>query len=183
MARHIRAQEIEAVPRPVTAVGNDYPAGHVHPAHRHRRSQLLFAEWGTMLVQTADGAWMVPAHQGIWIPAGVTHGITMLSRVATRSVYLEDTAADGMARQCQVVGISPLLRQLLIRRSIFPRSTIRIAGPARSCRCWSTRSMRRRCFRSACRFRTTGNWRNDASGSSRIRRLRTRSSFGPANSD
>jgi AraC-like DNA-binding protein/mannose-6-phosphate isomerase-like protein (cupin superfamily) len=120
MARHIRAQEIEAVPRPVTAVGNDYQAGHVHPAHRHRRSQLLFAEWGTMLVQTAEGAWMVPAHQGIWIPAGVTHGITMLSRVATRSVYLEDNAANGMARQCRVVGISPLLRQLLIEAVDLP---------------------------------------------------------------
>jgi AraC-like DNA-binding protein len=120
MARHIRAQEIEAVPRPVTAVGNDYPAGHVHPAHRHRRSQLLFAEWGTMLVQTATGAWMVPAHQGIWIPAGLTHSITMLSDVATRSVYLEDGAAAGMAKQCQVLGISPLLRQLLIEAVDLP---------------------------------------------------------------
>ena len=120
MARHIRALEIEAVPRPVTAVGNDYPAGHVHPAHRHRRSQLLFAEWGTMLVQTAVGAWMVPTHQGIWIPAGVTHSITMLSRVATRSVYLDASAADGMVRQCEVIGVSPLLRQLLIEAVDLP---------------------------------------------------------------
>jgi AraC-like DNA-binding protein/mannose-6-phosphate isomerase-like protein (cupin superfamily) len=120
MARHIRAQEIEAVPRPVTAVGNDYPAGHLHPAHRHRRSQLLFAEWGTMLVQTENGAWMVPGHQAIWIPAGVTHSITMLSRVATRSVYLEDGAAQGMAKQCRVVGISPLLRALLIAAVDLP---------------------------------------------------------------
>jgi AraC-like DNA-binding protein/mannose-6-phosphate isomerase-like protein (cupin superfamily) len=120
MARHTRANEIEAVPRPITAVGNDYPAGHVHPAHRHRRSQLLFAEWGTMLVQTTSGAWMVPTHQGIWIPAGVTHSITMLSQVATRSVYLQDSAADGMAKQCQVVGVSPLLRQLLIAAVDLP---------------------------------------------------------------
>lgn len=120
MARHIRANDIEAVPRPVTAVGNDYPAGHVHPTHQHRRSQLLFAEWGTMLVQTAAGAWMVPAHQGIWIPGGVAHSITMLSRVATRSVYLEGRAAEGMATQCQVVGVSPLLRQLLIEAVDLP---------------------------------------------------------------
>lgn len=120
MVRHIRAQQIEAVARPITAVGNDYPAGHVHPAHRHRRSQLLFAEWGTMLVQTADGAWMVPAQQGVWIPAGVTHSITMLSRVATRSVYLEGGAAEGMADLCQVVGVSPLLRQLLIEAVDLP---------------------------------------------------------------
>jgi AraC-like DNA-binding protein/mannose-6-phosphate isomerase-like protein (cupin superfamily) len=120
MARHIRANEIEAVPRPITAVGNDYPAGHLHPAHQHRRSQLLFAEWGMMLVQTGEGAWMVPAHQGIWIPAGVTHSVTMLSRVATRSVYLERDATDGMARRCEVLGISPLLRQLLIEAVDLP---------------------------------------------------------------
>ena len=54
MARHIRAALIEATPRPVVAVGNDYPAGHEHPAHSHRRSQLLFAEHGTMLVRTAQ---------------------------------------------------------------------------------------------------------------------------------
>jgi AraC-like DNA-binding protein len=120
MARGIRANEIEAVQRPVTAVGNDYPAGHVHPAHQHRRSQLLFAEWGTMLVRTATGAWMVPAHQAIWIPGGVSHSITMLSDVATRSVYLESAAAAGIAMQCRVVGVSPLLRQLLIEAVDLP---------------------------------------------------------------
>jgi AraC-like DNA-binding protein len=120
MARHIRANEIDAVPRPITSVGNDYLAGHLHPSHHHRRSQLLFAEWGTMLLQTSSGAWMVPPHQGVWIPAGITHSITMLSRVATRSVYLETNAAQGMAGHCQVVGISPLLRQLLIEAVDLP---------------------------------------------------------------
>jgi hypothetical protein len=134
MARDIRAQEIEAVPRPITAVGNDYPAGHFHPAHRHRRSQLLFAEWGTMLVQTADGAWMVPTQQGIWSPAGVTHSITMLSQVATRSVYLENDATEGIVKQCRVVGISPLLRQLLIEAVDLPAEYDPL-GRARSCRC------------------------------------------------
>jgi AraC-like DNA-binding protein len=120
MARNIRAEEIEALPRPITAVGNDYPAGHLHPAHRHRRSQLLFAEVGTMLVQTAEGNWLVPSQQAIWIPAGVTHSITMLCRVATRSVYLNREAAQCMAGMCQVVGVSPLLRQLLIEAVDLP---------------------------------------------------------------
>ena len=101
----MRAERIEAVPRPVVAVGNDYPVGHLHPPHHHRRSQLLFAEVGTMLVRTTQGAWMVPSHQGIWIPRGTTHSITMLSRVATRSVYLDHDAAEGMASECQVVAV------------------------------------------------------------------------------
>ncbi|MBR0649344.1 AraC family transcriptional regulator [Roseomonas terrae] len=114
MARHRRAVEIEAVARPVVAVGNEYPAGHEHPAHSHRRSQLLFAERGTMLVRTAHGAWMVPPSQGVWIPGGTVHGISMLGQVATRSVYLEPDARPGLATECRVVGIPPLLRELLI---------------------------------------------------------------------
>src|SRR5271168_2926696 len=120
MARNMRAEEIEGVQRPITAVGNDYPAGHVHPTHRHRRSQLLFAEIGTMLVRTDEGAWLVPTQQGIWIPAGIAHSITMLSQVATRSVYLNHDAADGMAKLCQVLGIAPLMRQLLIEAVDLP---------------------------------------------------------------
>ena len=114
MARHVRAEKIEGVKRPVVAVGNDYPAGHLHATHAHRRSQLLFAELGMMLVETQHGTWMVPPHQGMWISGGVRHSIAMLSQVATRSVYLDKRAARGMPRQCEVVGVSPLLRQLLI---------------------------------------------------------------------
>jgi AraC-like DNA-binding protein/mannose-6-phosphate isomerase-like protein (cupin superfamily) len=120
MARHVRAAQMEDVDRPVVAVGNDYPAGHLHAAHAHRRSQLLFAELGTMLVETQHGSWMVPPHQAMWIPEAVRHSITMLSAVATRSVYLDRRAARGMARQCEVVGVSPLLRQLLIAAVDLP---------------------------------------------------------------
>jgi len=120
MARHIRASQIEATPRPVVAVGNDYPAGHEHPAHSHRRSQLLFAEHGTMLVHTGRGAWMVPPSQAIWIPAGTVHGIAMMDAVATRSVYVEPDARPDLAQDCRVVGASPLLRHLLIAAVDIP---------------------------------------------------------------
>ena len=120
MARSVRAEKIEGIARPVIAVGNDYAAGYLHAEHSHRRSQLLFAELGTMLVKTQHGSWLVPPHQGVWIPAGVRHSIAMLSAVATRSVYLDETAARGMARHCQVVGVAQLLRQLLIEAVDLP---------------------------------------------------------------
>jgi AraC-like DNA-binding protein len=120
MARNVRAASVEQIARPIVAVGNDYPAGYLHPTHRHRRPQLLFAEVGTMLVQTAEGTWMVPPHQGMWIPAGVDHSISMLDPVSTRSAYLDDAAARGMPERCQVLGISPLLRQLLIEAVDLP---------------------------------------------------------------
>jgi AraC-like DNA-binding protein len=120
MARNVRANTVEGVDRPVVAVGNDYPMGHRHAPHSHRRSQLLFAEVGTMLVETQHGTWMVPPHQAVWIPAGIRHSMTMLSDVATRSVYLDDRATHGMAGQCQVLAVSALLRQLLIAAVDLP---------------------------------------------------------------
>jgi AraC-like DNA-binding protein len=120
MARNVRAAQLEAVPRPVIAVGNRYAAGHRHPPHRHRRAQLLVAESGAMLVDTSEGGWMIPPGQALWIPGGVSHGMTMLSRVATCSAYLEPATAPGLAGRCRVVGLSPLLRQLLIEAVDLP---------------------------------------------------------------
>jgi hypothetical protein len=183
MARHIRAQEIEAVPRPITAVGNDYPAGHVHPAHRHRRSQLLFAEWGTMLVQTAAGAWMVPAHQGIWIPAGLNHSITMLSQVATRSVYLAGGAAEGMTKQYQVLGISPLLRQLLIEAVDLPAEYDPLGRAGKIMSLLIDEIHAAPVLPLSLPLPTETGWRKDAGASSNIRRRRIRFCSGAASLD
>lgn len=93
MVRNTRANQHETAPQPVIAVGNEYPSGHVHPPHRHRRSQFLYAEYGTMIVDTDEGAWLVPPHEGIWIPAGIRYGMRMQSAVATRSVYFDAATA------------------------------------------------------------------------------------------
>jgi AraC-like DNA-binding protein/mannose-6-phosphate isomerase-like protein (cupin superfamily) len=114
MVRHARAAQFEDAARPIIAVGNDYPAGHVHPAHRHRRAQLLHAISGTMIVTTEHGSWIVPPQQGLWIPAGVEHGFRMVGNVTTRSAYLEPEVARDLPAQCRVVEVTPLLEQLLI---------------------------------------------------------------------
>ena len=120
MVRATRAEPHETSARPVIGIGNEYPSGHLHPAHRHRRSQLLYAEYGTMLVDTGNNRWIVPPHEGVWIPAGVLHGFQMLSNVGTRSVYFERKMTHGFSSCCQVVGVSPLLRQLLIEAADLP---------------------------------------------------------------
>ena len=107
MVRHARAAQYEDVLRPIIAVGNDYPAGHVHPPHRHRRAQLLHAISGTMIISTDHGAWVVPPQQGLWIPHGVLHGIRMVGNVSTRSVYVEPDAA----RNCLFSAASSTLRR------------------------------------------------------------------------
>jgi quercetin dioxygenase-like cupin family protein len=88
MTRNMRASVLEARPEPIVAVGNSYPTGHIHPLHRHRRNQVLYASAGVMVVGTAQGTWVVPPQRAVWIPGGIDHEIRMIGDVSTRSVYL-----------------------------------------------------------------------------------------------
>ena len=51
--RHVDPNDHEHVPRPVVAIGNDYPAAFELAPHRHRRAQLLYASEGLVSVSTA----------------------------------------------------------------------------------------------------------------------------------
>ena len=120
MVRNARAAQYEDVRRPIIAVGNEFPSGHSHPTHVHRRSQLLHAIAGTMVVSTGQGSWVVPPQQGLWVPGGVEHGFHMVGRVVTRSIYIDPTFVEGMPTACRVLQVSNLLLQLLIEAVDIP---------------------------------------------------------------
>jgi AraC-like DNA-binding protein len=120
MARNILVDILEDVPRPLVALGNDYPDGHLIQPHCHRRSQLLYGASGALMVTTAQGSWVVPPQRGMWIPAGVVHEVRMLGAVSTRSLYLDPKAATDMPDCCQVVGISAFMRGLLAEAVDLP---------------------------------------------------------------
>jgi AraC-like DNA-binding protein/mannose-6-phosphate isomerase-like protein (cupin superfamily) len=113
MVRNTLVEAHDKVPRPVIVLGHDYPDGHLIAPHRHRRSQLLYGASGAIIVSTEHGNWVVPPQRAMWIPSGVEHHVIMLGAVSTRSIYLEPAAADGMPDRCQVIGISPFLRNLM----------------------------------------------------------------------
>lgn len=98
----------------ITTLSRDYPAGHVIPSHCHDRDQLVYASRGVMTVRTAHGAWVVPTHRAVWIPATVPHTITMSGTVAMRSLYLKQRLARTLPRGCCVVHVSALLRELIL---------------------------------------------------------------------
>lgn len=113
-------QSYREVPRPVVALGVDYPDGNVIAAHYHNRDQLLYGSTGAVMVATPEGAWMMPPQRGMWIPAGTVHEVQMLGDVRMRSLYLEPGAVAGMPGRCQVVGISALMRGLLADAVTIP---------------------------------------------------------------
>lgn len=98
----------------ITTLARDYPAGHVIPLHFHDRDQLVYASHGVMTVRTRDGTWVVPPHRAVWIPAGVPHSITMSGSVAMRTLYLKPRLARGLPRDCCVINVPSLLKELVL---------------------------------------------------------------------
>ncbi|AVR69335.1 MULTISPECIES: AraC family transcriptional regulator [Pseudomonas aeruginosa group] len=117
--RNAPIDQYEATPREVVAMGTDYPDGYLLARHRHRRAQLLYGASGVMQVRTVDGSWVVPPQRAVWIPPQVEHEVRMLG-VSTRSVYIEPGVLAAMPARCQVLAVSPLLRQLLMAAVDMP---------------------------------------------------------------
>ncbi|MGD9921778.1 MAG: helix-turn-helix domain-containing protein [Pseudorhodoplanes sp.] len=83
------------------------------PAHRHRRSQLVYGASGIMMVGTEQGRWIVPPERAVWIPGGVVHDLRMVSDVTTVTVWVDPKAEPELPLACQVVEVSNLMRSLL----------------------------------------------------------------------
>lgn len=117
-ARFVAA--LDATPRPVVAVGNDYPDDFEVTPHHHNRGQFLHGGSGVMTVRTEHGAWVVPPEEAVWIPAGIEHSLRMIGPVSTRSLFVSPAAAPAMPTSCQVFAISPLMRELLLAALDLP---------------------------------------------------------------
>jgi AraC-like DNA-binding protein len=112
--------DYQRVPRAVAAMPKDFASGFVIQPHSHERAQFIYATAGTMRVAADGSMWVVPPQRALWMPAGVEHGITMLSDVTMRTLYLRDDAAAAMPPSCRVLPVSPLLRELIVRATELP---------------------------------------------------------------
>ena len=104
----------------ITTLTRDYSPGHIVPSHFHDRDQLVFACGGVMTVRTGVGAWIVPTHRAVWIPARIPHTITMSGTVSMRTLYLRPQLARTLPRSCCVVNVLPLLRELILHACALP---------------------------------------------------------------
>lgn len=104
----------QAPRRTVEVLAHDYPSGHRIKPHHHDRHQLVYARSGVMTVQTPDGTWVVPPHRAVWIPRDVTHAIEISGPVAMRTLYLGGPAPRALPDGCRLLGVSPLLRELIL---------------------------------------------------------------------
>jgi len=106
-------ESIEHIPRPIVAVGNEYPPAFELDWHQHRRGQLLYAARGVIVVSTPYGAWVAPPERAVWTPGGCRHSVRMVGAVSTRGVLIEADAPGCLGPVSRVIQVSPLLRSLL----------------------------------------------------------------------
>ena len=70
-------------------------------------------------MRTSGGTWVIPTYRAVWIPAPVPHTITMSGAVAMRTLYLKPRLAKTLPRDCCVVNVSPLLKELVLHACTF----------------------------------------------------------------
>lgn len=98
----------------ITTLARDYASGAVVPTHLHDRDQLVYGSNGVMTIHTGLGVWVTPPNRAVWIPAGAPHSIRMSGGVSMRTLYLRPDLVRGLPRACCVVGVSSLLKELVL---------------------------------------------------------------------
>jgi len=117
------------LPNPVTTLTHEFPGDHEVPTHTHPEHQLIYACRGVMTVWTDEGIWVVPPQRAVWIPAKTPHRITMAGPVSMRTLYVKPRLVR-LSRNCCVVNVSPLLRELILHACRFPALRRRVKAEA-----------------------------------------------------
>jgi hypothetical protein len=106
-------------PMPVAAMAADYLPTHVTKPHQHPHAQLIHAVHGVMVVSTPkdSGSCRRRAACGC---QGTVHWIRMVGHVQMRTAYIRPDAAPNLPTRCTVLGISPLLRELILAAIDIP---------------------------------------------------------------
>jgi AraC-like DNA-binding protein/quercetin dioxygenase-like cupin family protein len=82
--------------------------------HHHDLHQLEYALEGVAEVETADGRFLLPPQQALWIPAGLEHNTT-LRDVRTASVFFDPTMLPhGVLPRPGILAAAPVLREMII---------------------------------------------------------------------
>lgn len=107
-------RDYQSVARPFAAMAKSFADGFEIAPHSHARDQLIYAVSGLMRVRTARNAWIVPPDRAVYLPARMTHSISMRGDVAMRTLYIARGAAPELPAEPTVMAVSRLLRELVL---------------------------------------------------------------------
>ncbi|ALN63094.1 bacterial regulatory helix-turn-helix s, AraC family protein [Lysobacter antibioticus] len=90
-------------------------------AHRHARGQLFGAHRGLLTVGTAQGRWVVPATDAVWVPPQAEHSLRSHGAAFSGwSVYVAGSACAALPARACALRVSGLLREAVARAAQWP---------------------------------------------------------------
>ncbi len=102
---------------------------HIDP-HSHPWGQLAFSVTGVLRMTATRSTYIVPPSRAVWIPPHVEHMVNVVEDAELRTLYLyQDDALCGPERnagpgspwrQCRVIEVSSLLRELVMHLGTEP---------------------------------------------------------------
>jgi AraC-like DNA-binding protein/quercetin dioxygenase-like cupin family protein len=104
---------MDALPRPLFARSESLPERTTTPRHSHPWAQLSYAISGVLRVHTERGRFLAPPQRAILIPPGLRHEVISSPQTEMRSLYIDQHALAWAPEHCQVLAVSPLLRELI----------------------------------------------------------------------
>ena len=117
-------------PRPGTSVSTlayDYSAGSFISEHAHGSDQLIFASRGVMEIHSSQSVWLIPPSFAIWVPALLRHRIRIVAAASMRTLYVRPGLVQRSNPGCEVLSVSPLLRELILEAVQVGRLRLRNA--------------------------------------------------------
>ena len=106
-------------PQPLIVRVESIPAGHCFADHARHWNQLVYAISGVLTVNIEGSCFVIPPEQAAWVPIGTRHRVGSLLGAESRSLWLDDKICLGIATNCVVFSVSPLLRALICSRVTF----------------------------------------------------------------
>lgn len=82
--------------------------------HDHAVHQLIHPSLGVLQVSTPLGAWIVPPHRAVWLPAGVAHAHQAHGPTQMRTLIFDAAVNPLRLDRPTVLAVTPLLREVII---------------------------------------------------------------------
>lgn len=98
----------------IATLAYEYPCGCLVPEHAHGSDQLIYATRGVMEVHSGQSVWLIPPSFALWVPAHQHHRIRMPVAVSMRTLYVRPGLVKRAASKCEVLSVSPFLRELIV---------------------------------------------------------------------
>jgi AraC-like DNA-binding protein len=98
----------------------DAPAPHDSGEHRHHRGQLMYAVSGVLQISIGNVHYLLPPTLAAWIPGGLAHRAQAAKPFAYRSLYFDARLSRTLPTVPRILGVSPLLRELVVCVADWP---------------------------------------------------------------